>query len=63
MDLSIKNSEYAAKSFLQWYVDEQVEEEANFAKLLAKLKRSKNDISVLYKLDDEMESRVYTDPV
>ncbi len=63
MDLSISNSEYATKSFLQWYIDEQVEEEANFTKYLSKLKRSKHDISVLYKMDDEMALRVYNDPV
>ncbi len=63
MDLAIKHSDYAAQSFLQWYVDEQVEEEASFNKLLSKLKRSKNDISVLYKMDDELEVLTYSDPV
>ncbi len=63
MDLSIDMREYAPKSFLQWYVDEQVEEEANFTKYLAKLHRSKEDVSVLYKMDDEMARLTYTDPV
>ena len=62
MDISISDGEHATRSFLQWYVDEQVEEEANFKGLLSKLKRSKNDISMLYKMDDEMALRVYTEP-
>ncbi len=62
MDLSIEHSEYAAKSFLGWYVDEQVEEEANFSKFVSKLRRSKTDVSVLYKMDDELESMEYKDP-
>ncbi len=62
MDLSIEHSEYASQSFLKWYIDEQVEEEANFSKFLAKLKRSKDDVSVLYKMDDELENMVYADP-
>ena len=63
MDIAIKDNEHATRSFLQWYVDEQVEEEANFKGFLTKLKRSKDDVSMLYKMDDEMATRVYTEPV
>lgn len=63
MDIATSDNEHATKSFLQWYVDEQVEEEANFKGLLSKLKRAENEISVLYKMDDEMATRVYTEPV
>lgn len=63
MDIAIKDGEHATRSFLQWYVDEQVEEEANFKGYLTKLQRSKDDISMLYKMDDEMAARVYTEPV
>jgi len=62
MDISIKDGEHATRSFLQWYVDEQVEEEANFKGILTKLTRSKNEVSMLYKMDDEMATRVYTEP-
>lgn len=63
MDIAIKDGEHATRSFLQWYVDEQVEEEANFKGFLTKLKRSENDITMLYTMDDEMAARVYTTPV
>ena len=63
MDIAIKDGEHATRSFLQWYVDEQVEEEANFKGFLTKLKRAKNDVSMLYKMDDELATRIYTTPV
>lgn len=63
MDIAIKDGEHATRSFLQWYVDEQVEEEANFKGYLTKLKRSENDVSMLYNMDDELAARVYTEPV
>ncbi len=63
MDIAIKDAEHATRSFLQWYVDEQVEEEANFKGFLTKLKRAKNDVSMLYKMDDELATRIYTTPV
>lgn len=63
MDIAIKDNEHATRSFLQWYVDEQVEEEANFKTHLTKLKRAKDDVSMLYKMDDELATRVYTEPV
>lgn len=62
MDIAIKDGEHATRSFLQWYVDEQVEEEASFKAHLIKLKRSKDDVAMLYKMDDEMAARVYTEP-
>lgn len=62
MDIATKDKEYATTSFLKWFIDEQVEEEANFKGYLQKLKRTKDDISVLYKMDDEMATRVYVEP-
>jgi ferritin len=38
MDLAIAENEHSVKSFLQWFVDEQVEEEALFDRLLNKVK-------------------------
>ncbi len=62
MDIAISEGEHATRSFLQWFVDEQVEEEANFKGFLTKLKRSKDDVSVLYTMDDEMAARVFVEP-
>jgi len=52
--------DYAAISFLNWYVDEQVEEEDTFGKLIDKIKLVKD--AGLYMLDQEMATRVFVDP-
>jgi len=59
MDLAIEEREHATISFLNWYVDEQVEEESNFNAILGKLKRAELDPAALYMLDDELLTRVY----
>jgi len=38
MSIAIDLKDYASISFLQWYVNEQVEEEANFQELIDKVK-------------------------
>ncbi len=57
MKLAIEENDYPSISFLQWYVDEQVEEEDNFSKLIEKVKIVKN--SGLYMLDKELATRVF----
>ncbi len=60
MDLSMKENDHASTSFLQWYVDEQVEEEANASKLLNKIKLNKDNQQGIFMLDAELAKRVYT---
>lgn len=38
MDIAVAQKEHATISFLNWFVDEQVEEEDNFTTILKKLK-------------------------
>lgn len=49
--------DYAAISFLNWYVEEQVEEEDNFSKMIDKIKLVKD--AGLYILDKELLSRTF----
>lgn len=63
MDQAIKDGEHATMSILKWFIDEQVEEEANFKNYLNKVKRSVADTAFLYTLDDQMATRVFTAPV
>ncbi|HNX36839.1 MAG TPA: ferritin [Candidatus Cloacimonadota bacterium] len=63
MDLAIKEKDHAAKSFLQWFVDEQVEEESNADKLLNQLKMIGDNVHSIFMLDRELATRVYTPPV
>lgn len=59
MDLAIKEKDHAVKSFLQWYVDEQVEEESNADKLVKQLGMIKDNVHALLMLDRELATRVY----
>jgi ferritin len=62
MDLAIKDKDHATVSFLNWFVDEQVEEEANATDLINKLKLVEGNPSAVYMLDKELAARVFTPP-
>ena len=62
MDIAIKENDHATKSFLQWFVDEQVEEEANVEQILNNLKLINGEGQGLLMLDREMQSRVFVNP-
>ncbi len=63
LDLAIKESDHAVQSFLKWFVDEQVEEEANFTKVLNKIKLSGSEGAGLFMIDQELAKRVFVPPV
>lgn len=44
-------------SFIQWYIDEQVEEEENFSKIIKRLERVGDDWHSIYILDQELGQR------
>lgn len=58
LELSEKEKDPASSAFLQWYIEEQVEEEANALEVLNKLKLIKDSSSALYMLDNELGSRI-----
>lgn len=53
----------ATMSYMNWFVDEQVEEEANAQDIIAKLKLIGDDKSALYLLDKDLSARTFTPPV
>ena len=61
-DLAMAESDHATRIFLQWFVTEQVEEEANFSAWLAKVRRVEGDGRGLLMLDQEAGQRVFTPP-
>ncbi|NIA04659.1 MAG: ferritin [Proteobacteria bacterium] len=63
MDLAIAEKDHATQNFLQWFVAEQVEEEASAGEIVDKLKLIKNDSSGLFLLDAELAKRVFTMPL
>lgn len=60
MALAIEERDFALQSRLNWFVDEQVEEEENAADLVHKLRLIGDNGYGLYQLDQELASRTYT---
>ncbi len=60
MDLAQEEKEHATISFLKWFIDEQVEEEASMSDLLHKVKML--GPQGLYLLDSELAQRTFTPP-
>jgi ferritin len=55
--MAMQENDYASNSFLQWFVDEQVEEEASALAVVDKLKMVSEQPGGLYMLDREMAER------
>jgi ferritin len=62
MDLARVDNNHAAQIFLQWFVTEQVEEEASFGLIVKKLQRIGDDGNGLLRLDEELGLRVFVPP-
>ncbi|OPX45764.1 ferritin [Ruminiclostridium hungatei] len=62
VNAALDEKDHATNTFLQWFVTEQVEEEATMEKYLRKLQLIKNDPNGLLMLDAELAQRVYTPP-
>jgi len=62
MDLAISENDHAAKNFLNWFVEEQVEEEASMETILNKLKLINGEGHGLLMMDGELAQRVFTPP-
>lgn len=62
VDNALAEKDHGTNTFLQWFVTEQVEEEATVDKVLRKLQLIKNDPHALLMLDAELATRVYTAP-
>lgn len=56
-DLAAKEKDYATANMLQWFVNEQVEEEANAAELIETAKCIGNDKAAFYMFDKELAAR------
>lgn len=57
VDLAIKENDHATQSMLKWFVDEQVEEEANDLEILGKLRLIGSSGSGLLYLDGKLAKR------
>ena len=57
VDLAVKEKDHATNSMLKWFVDEQVEEEANASAIVDKLKLVKGASGGLFIVDRELGAR------
>lgn len=62
VDLSIAEQDHATNNFLQWFVAEQVEEEASADEVVQKIKLMSDASGGLFMLDQELAQRVFTPP-
>ena len=62
-DIADETKDRAAALFLQWYIKEQVEEEASASSVLETLRMIKSDANALLLLDRELSQRVFNPPV
>jgi ferritin len=62
MDLAISENDHAARNHLNWFVQEQVEEEDSMETILNKLKLIKGEGHGLLMLDNELAQRSFNPP-
>lgn len=62
MKTAIDENDFASKVLLDWYVNEQVEEESNVSKIIASLAQVKNSGEGLLVIDRELATRVFVMP-
>ncbi|MDO5615182.1 MAG: ferritin [Cruoricaptor ignavus] len=59
MKAATDENDFATISFLQWFINEQVEEESSASLLVSKIKMTKDNPSALYLFDQELAQRVF----
>jgi ferritin len=58
IEIAMQEKDFATNNFLQWFVTEQVEEEANVEEIIQKIEMIGDNKSGLYMLDNELGARV-----
>lgn len=62
-DMTEGECDLATRNFIDWYLREQIEEEASVSRIISKLKAFGAEKSALYLIDRELSSREYSSPV
>jgi len=62
VNLAVEEKDHATNSFLQWFVNEQVEEETSADNVVQNLKMAQNAPGALFMIDRELGQRVFTPP-
>lgn len=61
LEVAQQLNDHATVTFLQWFVNEQVEEEAGAAQLVSKINMVIDNPSALYLFDQELAKRVFVE--
>jgi ferritin len=61
-DLALQLKDHATHQMLQWFIAEQVEEEASAEQLLGKFTLAQEQPGALFQIDAEMAARIFTPP-
>jgi ferritin len=61
-DIALEKNDHASQIFLQWFVAEQVEEEATAKGIIQQLRLIGDSRAGLFQIDRELGQRVYTPP-
>ena len=61
-NLAIEDKDYATKNMLDWFIDEQVEEEESARDIIDQLNMVEGNKLGLYMIDKDMAARVYSTP-
>ncbi len=62
VDVAMAERDHATTAFLQWFITEQVEEEASAENIIQNLKLAGDNPQALLMLDRELGTRVFTPP-
>ena len=62
MDIALKDKDYATRNRLEWFISEQVEEEARPAEIIGKLKLVGDKGDGIFMLDKELGMRTFVLP-
>lgn len=62
VDLALKEKDHTTNAHMQWFLNEQVEEEARVLDIYRQLKFANNSPQVLLMFDRELAQRVFVDP-
>jgi ferritin len=61
-DLALQLKDHGTHNVLQWFIAEQVEEEASAEEMIQKLRLTQDAPGGLFQLDNEMAARVFVPP-
>jgi ferritin len=63
LDVAVEEKDHATQVFLQWFITEQVEEEANVKEIVDRLRRIGDNGAALMMIDDKLGQRLPPAPV